>query len=135
MPNNLSKNSDNTLRSSAENFRFRGNLKHAVKHDTMPKTLTGNVDNIKEYSLDLSLHPSETSTVALSVVTSDLDIQTFSTISSIETNNTENNITDEKGEPFQMSLGADIGWTLVFGLMIGGAIVGNLVVLWIVLGN
>jgi hypothetical protein len=32
-----------------------------------------------------------------------------------------------------MSVGADIGWTVVFSIMIINAIIGNIVVFWIVL--
>ena len=42
---------------------------------------------------------------------------------------------DRNIEPFQMSYGADVAWTVIFGLMIGNAIIGNSVVLWIVLGK
>ena len=38
-------------------------------------------------------------------------------------------------EPFQMSSGAAVAWTVVFSLMIGTAIAANLLVLWIVLGK
>ena len=40
-----------------------------------------------------------------------------------------------QNEPFQMSIAADVAWTIIFSLMIGGAIIGNLVVFWIVLGK
>ena len=33
----------------------------------------------------------------------------------------------------RMSVGADIGWTVVFSIMIINAIIGNIVVFWIVL--
>ena len=36
--------------------------------------------------------------------------------------------------PFLMPLTADLIWTFIFGTMIGCAILGNLVVIWIVLG-
>ena len=42
---------------------------------------------------------------------------------------------DRNIEPFQMSYGADVAWTVIFSLMIGNAIIGNSVVLWIVLGK
>ena len=45
----------------------------------------------------------------------------------------EDNETVPKG-PFQMPLAADLIWTFIFGTMIGCAILGNLVVIWIVLG-
>ena len=32
-----------------------------------------------------------------------------------------------------MSLAADVSWTVVFSLMIGVAIIGNIIVLWIIL--
>ncbi len=37
--------------------------------------------------------------------------------------------------PFRMSQHADVAWTVVFSLMIVSAIVGNLIVFWIVLGS
>lgn len=37
--------------------------------------------------------------------------------------------------PFRMSEVADIVWTIVFSLMIVAAIIGNVVVFWIVLGK
>ena len=47
--------------------------------------------------------------------------------------------TDEEGlgsnEPFRMPYSADVAWTVVFSIMIVSAIVGNLVVFWIVLGK
>ena len=45
----------------------------------------------------------------------------------------EDNETVPKG-PFQMPLAADLIWTFMFGTTIGCAILGNLVVIWIVLG-
>ncbi len=33
----------------------------------------------------------------------------------------------------RMSVGADVGWTVVFSIMIINAIIGNIVVFWIVL--
>ena len=45
----------------------------------------------------------------------------------------EDNEEAPKG-PFQMPLAADLIWTFIFGTMIACAILGNLVVIWIVLG-
>ena len=40
-----------------------------------------------------------------------------------------------KVDPFtsRMSVGADVGWTVIFSIMIINAIIGNIVVFWIVL--
>ena len=42
---------------------------------------------------------------------------------------------ESETSPFQMSYVADVTWTLVFSVMIVSAILGNLVVFWIVLGT
>ena len=137
MSSKLMENDNRNLLSSAENFRFLGNfgnISHAVKRGAISEALSGTFDSIKEYSSEDPLDKSETSPNALSVVTLGLDNQISSTISSVN-GNIERTIEFEDGEPFQMSYGADVGWTIVFGLMIGNAIIGNLVVFWIVLGN
>lgn len=45
---------------------------------------------------------------------------------------------DDAGEeegPFQMTFAADVAWTIFFSAMIVNAIIGNIVVFWIVLGK
>lgn len=61
-------------------------------------------------------------------------LQNISSTISSTIEDTEIGPIDDNG-PFQMSLSADLIWTFIFGSMIGCAILGNLVVIWIVLGN
>ena len=42
---------------------------------------------------------------------------------------------DPEQHPFRMEYAADVAWTVVFSFMITSAILGNLVVFWIVLGK
>ena len=86
----------------------------------------------KAYSINPSMYKSE-STKLTSVVTSNL-IQNISTTISSTREDTEITPIDDN-EPFQMAFSADLIWTFVFGSMIGCAILGNLVVIWIVLGK
>ena len=70
-------------------------------------------------------------------ITSALAIPSVSTTTSIESD-IEKTVMDNEAEaegPFQMTYSADVGWTIFFGIMIGSAIIGNLVIVWIVLGN
>ena len=70
-------------------------------------------------------------------ITSALATPSFSTTTSIESD-IEKTVMDNEAEtegPFQMTYSADVGWTIFFGIMIGSAIIGNLVIVWIVLGN
>ena len=118
--------------SENKSLQFSNEISHVVRHGAISEALSGAFDSIKKHSVKPSLDKSET-TKALSMVISDLDIQVPSTVSSVQTSNEKTAFTGD--EPFQMSFGADIAWTIVFGLMIGNAIIGNLVVFWIVLGN
>ena len=70
-------------------------------------------------------------------ITSALAALSVSTTTSIESD-IEKTVMDNEAEaegPFQMTYSADVGWTIFFGIMIGSAIIGNLVIVWIVLGN
>ena len=70
-------------------------------------------------------------------ITSALATPSVSTTTSIESD-IEKTVMDNEAEtegPFQMTYSADVGWTIFFGIMIGSAIIGNLVIVWIVLGN
>ena len=70
-------------------------------------------------------------------ITSTLVTPSVSTTTSIESD-IEKTVMDNEAEtegPFQMTYSADVGWTIFFGIMIGSAIIGNLVIVWIVLGN
>ena len=70
-------------------------------------------------------------------ITSALAIPSVSTTTSIESD-IEKTVMDNEAEaegPFQMTYSADVGWTIFFGIMIGSAIIGNLVIVWIVLGK
>ena len=73
-----------------------------------------------------------TTDMELPAMTSD-NINVFVSTTTEATENSRDHNTAR--DAFQMSLGSDIAWTIVFGLMITGAIVGNLVVLWIILGR
>ena len=70
-------------------------------------------------------------------ITSALATPSVSTTTSIESD-IEKTVMDNEAEaegPFQMTYSADVGWTIFFGIMIGSAIIGNLVIVWIVLGK
>ena len=70
-------------------------------------------------------------------ITSALATPVVSTTASIESD-IEKTVVDNEAEaegPFQMTYSADVGWTIFFGIMIGSAIIGNLVIVWIVLGK
>ena len=84
------------------------------------------------YASDLS-----TENAVFANITSALAIPSVSTTTSIESD-IEKTVMDNEAEaegPFQMTYSADVGWTIFFGIMIGSAIIGNLVIVWIVLGN
>ena len=109
-----------------------------ITHVKLSEALTGTFDSRREESTKTSVYEHvEVATNILSLVTSNLVEPTVSAIASIEHDIEKASIeADTDGaEPFQMEVAADVIWTSVFGLMIGGAIIGNLVVVWIVLGN
>ena len=84
------------------------------------------------YASDLS-----TENAVFANITSALATPSVSTTTSIESD-IEKTVMDNEAEaegPFQMTYSADVGWTIFFGIMIGSAIIGNLVIVWIVLGN
>ena len=84
------------------------------------------------YASDLS-----TENAVFANITSALATPSVSTTTSIESD-IEKTVMDNEAAtegPFQMTYSADVGWTIFFGIMIGSAIIGNLVIVWIVLGN
>ena len=84
------------------------------------------------YASDIS-----TENVVFANITSAVATLSVSTTASIESD-IEKTVMDNEAEaegPFQMTYSADVGWTVFFGIMIGSAIIGNLVIVWIVLGN
>ena len=129
--------------SSTKSLRFLNISKTAsqpFRQYTLPDALASeSFDYMQGYSYRRSMYNSELPSMDLmSVATSTFKDATFSsTISSLESNVERINTSNDDGEagPFHMTQTADIGWTLFFGLMIGGAIIGNLVVIWIVLGK
>ena len=127
--------------SSPSSLRFLSDFEkvsHLVKRDTISEALAAEAfEYIKEHPLQPSMYNSEIPSANVdSVVTSIVHESVFSsTISSVETNIEKSSTSHDEISPFHMTPTADIGWTVFFGLMIGGAIIGNLVVIWIVLGN
>ena len=104
---------------------------------SVPRQFLDDLDNVSHSDIThVKLSEALTGTFD-SLVTSNLVEPTVSAIASIEHDIEKASIgADTDGaEPFQMEVAADVIWTSVFGLMIGGAIIGNLVVVWIVLGN
>ena len=93
---------------------------------------SGRLFNPNMYASDVS-----TENAVFANITSALASQSVSTTTSIESD-IEKTVMDNEPEaegPFQMTYSADVGWTIFFGIMIGSAIIGNLVIVWIVLGN
>ena len=127
--------------SHSKRFQFLSDFEkvsHLVKRDTISEALAAEaIDSIKGYSFQPSMYKSEIPSTNLhSLVTSIVPESGFSsTISSIETNIEKITTSHDDVSPFHLTQAADIGWTVFFGLMIGGAIIGNLVVIWIVLGK
>ena len=124
---------------SRQFFDVLDNVSHSdITHVKISEALTGTFDSRGEESINTSMYDElEVATNMLSLVTSKLVEPTVSAIASIEHDIEKASIeADTDGaEPFQMEVAADVIWTSVFGLMIGGAIIGNLIVVWIVLGN
>jgi hypothetical protein len=116
-------------------------VSHLVKRGTISEGLAAEAFDymINRYSFQPPFNISsniEKRTNVDSIVTSIIpESASSSTISSVETNLEKSTTSYDEAAPFHMTSGADIGWTVFFGLMIGGAIIGNLVVIWIVLGN
>jgi hypothetical protein len=121
--------------SYSKSLQFLSDSEKLVKRDIISEAVAaGTFDSLKGYSIQPSMYNSEHPPVnVVTVVTSIFPESSVSSpISSIETNIETH---DELTSPFSMTPTADIGWTVFFGLMIGGAIIGNLVVIWIVLGK
>ena len=132
--------SEVTSTSSAETLNalihWNNTVSQPLKQDVITQAVIGGSFGLnKAYSLKQSMFESKdpSSTKLTSVGTSSLLQNISTTVSTILEDNEISPMDDN--EPFQMEFTADLIWTVVFGSMIGCAILGNLVVIWIVLGK